>query len=189
MSFLWIVAAYVLCHGLTTFLVYPLQSSVLPEATVFASLIYLPHGVRVLATWALGWKALPALVLGSVLASVMFTPSDDLNLLEPVLIESILVGAVSAFLAFELFRLAGFHFYSGGAQRLRWRGMILIGAVSSVINSVGQTLVFSGIMQFDLANEVLLIYAVGDLLGLVLCMVALMYIFRWMRGRRSSVQR
>ena len=89
----------------------PIQSVFLPEMTVFASLIYLPHGVRVLATWAYGWKAIPALIVGASLSVLLFSPSEDLNFLEPALIESLLVGAASAYIAFELLRLAGFDFY------------------------------------------------------------------------------
>ena len=59
MTYLLIVLAYVFCHGLTSLVVTPVQSILLPEITMFASLIYLPHGVRVLASWASGWKAIP----------------------------------------------------------------------------------------------------------------------------------
>ncbi|MDU8913755.1 hypothetical protein [Aestuariicoccus sp. MJ-SS9] len=181
MNFLIVALVYVLCHGLTALVVTPVQSMVLPEETVFASLIYLPHGVRVLATWAFGWRAIPSLVVGSSIAAWLFTPTDELNLLEPALLESILVGAFSAFAAFELARLAGFDFYFGRARRLNWKGMIAIGAISSIINSVGQTFIYAGLIGLDQLVEVLLIYAVGDLVGLIVCMVALMFVFRWSR--------
>ncbi len=180
-NLLIVALADVFCHGLTALVVTPVQSIVLPEETVFASLIYLPHGVRVLATWAFGWRAIPALFIGSSIAVWLFTPADDLNLLEPALLESILAGAVSAFLAFELARLAGFDFYFGRSRRLNWKGMIMIGAISSVINSIAQTFIFSGLIGLDQLVEVLLIYSVGDLVGLIVCMVALMFVFRWSR--------
>ena len=181
MNFLLVVLAYVLCHGLTAMVVTPIQSVFLPEMTVFASLIYLPHGVRVLATWAYGWKAIPALILGVSLSALIFSPSEDINFLEPALLEGILVGSASAYIAFELMRLAGFDFYFGRSRKLQWKGMIAVGALSSVINSFGQTLVYSGLIDLEKVIGVWAIYATGDLIGLIVCMVVLMLVFRWNR--------
>jgi hypothetical protein len=180
-SFLIIILAYVLCHGLTAQVVTPIQSLFLPEVTVFASLVYLPHGVRVLATWAYGWKAVPALVVGVAISAWLFSPPEDLNFLEPALIEGILVGSASAFVAFEITRLAGFNFYFGGSRKLHWKGLLAVGALSSVINSFGQTLVYSGLIDLEKVIGVWAIYATGDLIGLVVCMFALMFVFRWNR--------
>ncbi len=186
MSFLVIIACYVLCHGLTAWVVTPVQSHFLPQITVFASLVYLPHGVRVLATWAFGWKAIPALLVGASISAWMFTPSKDLDLLEPALMGSLIVGAASAFIAFEIARLVGVNFYFGGSRRLKWKGLIAVGALSSIVNSVGQTLVFSGIIDLEKVIGVCTVYAVGDLVGLIICMVILMFIFRWNRAFRVT---
>ncbi|PWJ21683.1 hypothetical protein [Jannaschia seohaensis] len=181
LTFLIVTLAYVFCHGLTALAVTPAQRMFLPDETIFASLIYLPHGVRVLATWAFGWRAIPALLLGSSVAAWLFTPAAEFDFLEPVLLESIFAGAIAAFVAFELARLVGLDLYYGRSKRLSWKGMIAIGAVASVINSVAQTFIFSGLIGLDQLLKVLFIYAVGDLVGLVVCMVALMFIFRWSR--------
>ena len=102
--------------------------------------------------------------------------------LEPALIQSHLVGAASAFIAFELARIAGYNFYFGGSKKLRWKGMIAVGALSSVINSIGQTLVFSGLIDLEKIIGVWAVYAVGDLIGTIVCMVVLMLVFRWSRA-------
>ena len=181
MSFLIVVLAYVFCHGVTALVVTPIQGRLLPELTVFASLVYLPHGVRVLATWAFGWKAVPALVVGTGISAWIFRPTEDWVLIEPVLLQGILVGSMSAFVAFEVAKMLGFNLYFGGSRGLNWKGMIMIGAISSIINSIGQTLVHSGLIGLDHLPELLIIYAAGDLIGLMMCMVALMFIFRWSR--------
>ena len=181
MNFLIVVLSYVFCHGVTSFVVTPVQSSVFPEYTVFASLVYLPHGVRVLATWAFGWRAIPALVVGVIMSAWLFTPSNELDILEPALLKGMLVGAFSAFLAFELVRRIGYDFYFGGSRNLNWKGMILIGAISSIINSIGQSIVYSGIFGLGELPGLMVFYAVGDLVGLIICMVVLMFCFRWMR--------
>jgi len=159
----------------------PIQSVVLPEVTIFASLVYLPHGVRVLATWAYGWKAVPALIVGTNVSVWLFSPPEDVSFLQVALLESILIGSVSAFIAFELARLAGFDFYFGRARKFQWKRMIAVGALSSVLNSFGQTLVYSELIDFEKIIGVWAIYAIGDLAGLIVCMVVLMLVFRWSR--------
>ena len=74
--FLIVVAAYVLCHGITAFVVEPVQELFIPHVTIFASLIYLPHGVRVLATWMMGWRAIIPLCTGAYLSHLAFTPVE-----------------------------------------------------------------------------------------------------------------
>lgn len=189
MPYLTIILAYILAHGTTAFVVTPIQARILPELTVFASLVYLPHGVRVLATWAYGWKAIPALILGVSLSAWVFTPRAELDFLSPALLEGIVLGAVSAFVAFEILRLAGYNAYFGEARKLHWKGLIAIGALSSIINSVGHSIIYAGLVGPGHAVWLLLIYAIGDLVGLILCMGILMLVFRWsrlLRPRQSS---
>lgn len=162
-------------------LIAPLQSVFLPELTIFASLIYLPHGVRVLATWAYGWRAIPALFLAGGVSAWLFRGEQDIEILSPMLAESLLVGACCAFLAFEAARFFGFRVYLGQERRVHWRGMLALGLLSSLFNSFGQIIVFSGLIGVNGALSVATVYAVGDLLGLVVCMVALMLVFRWLR--------
>jgi len=185
-NFLIVVVAYILAHAVTAFVVTPVQGIFLPEYTVFASLIYLPHGIRVLATWAFGWRAIPALVCGVCMSAWLFSPTNDLLFLEPSLLMGILVGAFSAFLAFELVRLVGYDQYYGRSEIVNWKVLIMIGAISSIINSVGQTLVYSGLIGQGKVPGTLAIYAVGDLVGLIVCMVVLMFCFRWARWFSQS---
>lgn len=190
-GFAVITAAYIICHGLTAWVVTPIQNRFLPDITVFASLAYLPHGVRVLSVWLFGWRACLPLAAGAVLSELMFTEAGVRQLMQPVLLQSIAVGAVSALLVFELLRLAHRDFYAGRARRIAWTGLLAIGALASILNSFGQSLVFSGLIFPGDQLLVMAVYAVGDLIGLVICMVALMLMFRWLRlsGQSRSRQR
>lgn len=180
-GFAVITAVYVICHGLTAWVVTPVQNLFLPDITVFASLAYLPHGVRVLAVWLFGWKAVLPLAAGALLSEILFTEAGVRQLMEPVLLESIAVGAVSAFAAFEIAWLFGWNLYAGQSRRIAWTGLLAIGALASVINSLGQTVVFSGLIFDGDQLPVMAVYAAGDLIGLAACMFALMLIFRWLR--------
>ena len=94
-------ALYVISHGITALCITPLQSYVLGDATIYASLLYLPHGIRVLSVWFLRWKAVPGLILGGALSEWLFTDPETLRTFAPVLLPSILVGALSAAVIFE----------------------------------------------------------------------------------------
>ncbi|NSY39413.1 hypothetical protein [Leisingera sp. ANG59] len=188
-SFAVITAVYVVCHGLTAWVVTPVQGLFLPEVTVFASLVYLPHGVRVLAVWLFGWRAVLPLAAGAFLSEMMFTDAGVRQLMEPVLLESIAVGAVSAFAAFEIAGLFGWQLYVGQSRRIAWTSLLAVGALASMINSSGQSVVFSGLIFPGDQLPVMAVYAAGDLLGLAVCMLMLTLIFRWLRlaaGKRSS---
>ncbi|NIZ62362.1 hypothetical protein DL239_15425 [Sedimentitalea sp. CY04] len=180
-SFLIVVAVYVLCHGVTAFVVTPVQNLFFSDITVFASLIYLPHGVRVLATWLSGWKALFSLFAGAFLSELMFTPDPIFTFIEPVILWSIAVGAMSAYVSFIIMKFFGRDLYAGRDRAMNWKWLLIVGAVASVINSVGQIFVFSGLIVPDDLFAVLITYAVGDLVGLYVSMLVLMIVFRWIR--------
>jgi len=162
-------------------LITPIQQAFFKDITIFASLVYLPHGVRVLATWLWGWKAFFALYAGSFLSDLIFTPEHVQTLLQDALLISIAVGSVSALLAFEVLRLLGRNLYANGTRIMNWKWLLAVGAMASVINSVGQTYVYSGVILPDHALPVLATYATGDLIGLFVSMLALMMVFRWIR--------
>ena len=84
-------------------------------------------------------------------------------------------------MGFELMRLLGRNLYAGQSRKINWRWLLLVGAFSSVINSIGQSLIHSGSILPEQAMSVLVTFAVGDLVGLFVSMVALMVIFRWIR--------
>ena len=62
-----------------------------------------------------------------------------------------------------------------------WKWLLIVGAVASVLNSVGQPIVFSGLILPDQVFVALVVFAVGDLFGLTVTMLMLMVIFRWLR--------
>lgn len=175
------VVAYILAHGLTAMLITPLQARLLPDVTSFASLLYLPHGVRVLATWLLGRVAILPLCVGAFLSEWLFAGAGIGSATEPVILVSILVGAASAALAFELMRAVGLNLYATERLRVHWKWLLLVGMLASVLNSVGQSLVFSGAILPEWSVVVLVVYAVGDLFGLVATTFLLMLVFRWLR--------
>ena len=180
-NFLIIVAAYVLCHGITAFVVKPVQELFIPHVTIFASLIYLPHGVRVLATWMMGWRAIIPLFTGSYLSNLLLTSNEVRAVTDPVILQSVTVGALSAYVAFGLMKASGRDIAANGGRIMDWKWLLIVGAIASVVNSVGQSIVYSGLILPDEALATLATFAVGDLVGLALNMFVLLLIFRWLR--------
>nr|WP_175583708.1 hypothetical protein [Salipiger sp. HF18] len=177
-----------LAHGLTAWLITPVQALLLPDVTDFASLAYLPHGVRVLATWLLGPIAFVPLALGAFLSELMFTPSDVSQATQPVILLSIVAGAAASPLAFEMMRGFGFNLYARRPRRGHWKWLLLVGWIASFTNSLAQSTIFSQSILPGEAVTVLVIYAIGDLIGLVVTTLLLMMLFRRMRlsaARRS----
>ena len=180
-NFLIIVAAYVLCHGITAFVVKPVQELFIPHVTIFASLIYLPHGVRVLATWMMGWRAIIPLFTGSYLSNLLLTSNEVRAVTDPVILQSVTVGALSAYVAFGLMKASGRDIAANGGRIMDWKWLLIVGAIASVVNSVGQSIVYSGLILPDEALATLATFAVGDLVGLAVNMFVLLLIFRWLR--------
>ena len=182
-AFVVVVLTYLLAHGLTAWLIAPVQALYMPEITVYASLVYLPHGVRVLAAWLLGWTAVFPLAVGALLSEFLFTSHDFAHVADPVLLKSVAVGAASAPLAFGLLRMLRPAHVTDRRPTLHWSWLLLTGAVASGLNSVGQSLVFSGRLLPGQPLSVSVVYLVGDIIGLVVTALALMLVFRAMRSR------
>lgn len=181
MHILYVSALYIFCHALTQLVIFPLQSATLGADMSYGSLLYLPHGVRVLATWAFGWRAIPGLIIGNYLSALLFNPDSMAALISPIILEGVFLGSISAFLVFEACRLLGHNLYMVGTVRLDWKAMLMIGAAASILNSIGQTLAYSKVLPWESLVKQPLIFLTGDIMGVVVCMVALMFMFRVLR--------
>lgn len=179
-----VVACYILCHGLVQLVTMPIQLRAMPDVTALASLIYLPHGVRVLSSCLLGRKAILPLFLGAYGAHVIFHPDSKISHLphfDLVFLLSLTIGATVAVGAFELLKLIGLNLYAGPYRRVKWTGILLVGIVASILNALGQSFAFSGIVMPDVVNLVFWTYVLGDIVGLIATMLVLALVFRFMR--------
>ena len=187
MIFVLTAFAYVVAFAVTTFAIAPLQALFFPEITIFASLVYLPHGIRVLETWALGWRSIPTLALANFVAATLFMPDSALTYLGPRHVLGALVGASSAFIAFEVLRAAGINLYFGQTRSLNWKGIVAIGVLASVFNAIGNSIVYGELISISDKLPILLVYLLGDVIGLIVCLFVLMLGFRWHRRRESEL--
>lgn len=182
-----IIVAYVASHAAVALLITPVQGRLMEDVTRFASLVYLPHGVRVLSTWLVGWRAVPPLIVGQLVASYLFDPDTVSDPMLASLLPSVLVGGLAALIAFEIVRRLGQVSYAQGPGRMDWRNLILVGAVASILNSAGQSVVYGGQIGPESALLVCAVYMVGDTIGLIVTMIMLMFAFRWARLSRRPL--
>lgn len=180
-----IAMSYILCDGLTSLLVWPIQESFLPEITIFAQLVFLPHGIRVLAAWFCGWKSLVPLIVAPLVSYIIFSPDLPDPRLAPLVLQLATVGALSAVLAFEALRLAGIDLYFGGRAELNWKLLLLVGGIAALLDAVGRVLVYGDLISQEIARLVLILVFIGDFLGQILAMLILMLLFRWLRNSRE----
>jgi hypothetical protein len=158
----------------------PIQRLYIPEVTLFAALIFPPHGVRVLTAWFFGWRAFVYLFIAATISHFVLTP--DL----PLGIKAFVAWAITsscAILAFELLRFLGrdYHTMSAEPNPRTWRGLLLVGFVSSVLNSLGHNLLFAGAIWPVGSLKVFLAFLAGDTLGTFVAFAVLMLVLRSLR--------
>ena len=142
------------------------------------ALLFVPHGVRVLAAWFFGWRSVLFLSPGTAIAHFMVVSDYGFALRD---LGALVVGSSCGAIAFAALARVGLDFRYRAEYRPRWRDIMLAGAVASVVNALGTNLV----LGYPLDN--MAAYLVGDVTGLFVALFALMLAFRWMRNGRSRV--
>lgn len=178
---LYVTAAYLVALSGVTWLVSPLQRLVFPEVTVFAALVFLPHGVRVLAAWLFGWRSVVYLLIATATGHALLTP--DLPVDGSRLLAWILTSACAP-VVFTLLRLAGRDYRQMQAEpdRASWRELMLVAFLSSALNSVGHNLLFAPEIWPVGSVRVFAAFLIGDTLGTFAAFAALMVLLRSLRS-------
>lgn len=165
---------YVWSYFLTVSVVAPVQSMVLPATAM--SVVFLPHGVRVLAAWMYGWRSVGYLLPGAMLCNLHFAGD---RAFDPVILSGTLASLVSAPLAFAAVR----RFWGRRGGRIatapgetRLQTVLLVGAAASVLNLTGLQL------AYGLAPAEGAVILVGDVTGLALSMLVVWATLRLLKG-------
>jgi uncharacterized membrane protein YwzB len=150
----------------------PWQQQYTPEIAAYASLLFLPHGVRVLSAWLLGWKAIPLL-----LPAAAFTHWLNFGLagFTPLGVTGMMSGVVCAVITFWALANAGMDFRITSGNRANWRHILIAGCIASVIDTGGMLLAFHHAASTSAG------YFVGDVSGMFACMLILMLAFKVLR--------
>lgn len=159
-------------------IILPFEIALAGHIGSLASLLFLPHAVRVLSVWLLGPKAFFALFPASLFISYFFFRHDY----DPfTLLLITLWGAASAVIAFEFLRFMNLDVYPKNAARINWRSLVFAGCLASFFNSVGGTYLKREGLSAPEIFELLSRYLIGDIGGLLFCLIVLMLILRYVR--------
>lgn len=140
-------------------LVLPLQQAVFPGTVM--CFLFLPHGVRVLAAWLYGWRAIPLMLPGALLCNLHFAGE---RAFDPDILFGTAASLMAAPLAFWVARRIG-----GAAQlkvgHLQVPKLVAVGIAASVFNLTALRLVY-GLPPFEG-----LVILIGDTGGLIVALV------------------
>ncbi|WP_368040284.1 hypothetical protein [Ruegeria atlantica] len=166
--------AYVVASFLTFEVLMPLQNVFFPEYPSRASLLFLPHGVRVLAAWLLGWRAIFALLPG-VFAVFAFLGGMDVFL--PSRLLAIIIAVTTVPAVFYIIKWAGWDLFPRSDRKPCWLCVMGVGVITSVLASAMTN------MSFGSSGIEYVAYLIGDISGLFFLMLGLYFAFRFMDRR------
>lgn len=154
--------SYILLFIFQQHLIYPLQSHFINLGVLTGTLIFLPHGIRVLAVMIGGWHIFPGLFVAHLITAVYHL--ESVNEWETVI--RALLTMIAIYTPYLIW----------GSQKISLQSIIIFSLISSILNSGLQTFY----LQYSLLNlnpYVLLTYLIGDILGAFI----LFYIFRYFK--------
>ena len=172
LTFVVVSVGYISAYTITSGLVMPLQKILAPQLPIVFSVLFLPHGIRVLAVYFLGWRGLLYLLPSSYLmwATSVYGNSIDLAVLSPVASLVVVYVAVRMVKTYHRSRNKAVFDFS-------WKECLVIAAIASVFNGI-----VLSILHGDTFDWILIIgYSSGDMAGqivLLLLLIALMKINR-----------
>ena len=183
----WVTLLYSVSFELSKNIHFYIQNYLFPHFPDFVSLIFLPHGVRVVFTWLYGWRSILSLFIAQSVYGLMLF--DHSNVLDHHLLVAALVSSLSVYLACELLRKSGDQVYAYETTQFSWKKLLLIGLMGSVLNAIGNTIAFQSYIPSE--NHILTIigYIIGDTVGTFVALLILMYSFRLIRGYSTLQQK
>lgn len=169
--------AYIIAFFLTFGAIMPIQQLFFVEFTSFASLLFLPHGVRVLSAWLLGWRSVIALLPG-----VIFTYAyiGGTNVFMPSRMAGIAISVLAAPLVFEVIARLWKDIRPSETAEPCWPCVMGAGVAAAIVVGIMTNVAF-GSPPLDYFA-----FFIGDIAGLFFLMLILMLIFR--RIRKSARQ-
>ncbi|MGY8790717.1 MAG: hypothetical protein ACKVKR_10650 [Pseudomonadales bacterium] len=179
-EFAVIALAYIVGYLLVDYIVAPIQYLYLSRDFTVGSLLFVPHGIRVLAVWLCGSRAILPLIIAELLCTVLLWQPD---VAISTSLGSSMVGGICVYLTFELFRLAGIEMQPDGKDSAltNWKSLILLASIASVFNSVGKQIFFESLAPLTDEILILAMFWVGDTLGTFACLLLLISIRRRFR--------
>lgn len=169
-----------------TVVIFPLQTRFLYFADI-ASILFLPHGVRIISTWLAGARAILPLTLAEIIAASTVWGWAGLHSNWSLLAASF-VGGISAYATFWIFNMAGISCSIKDHGVKLWRVLLLVAVGASVINSIGKAVFLGAAYNPIDTTKVIGTFMFGDVAGAAICLFIMLFVFRVLRRSNSDVQ-
>ena len=174
-----ITAAYIVAMLFVNSVVVPIQNSLVPGVTSYAALLFPAHGIRVLSAWLFGWKSIPYLICATLSADILLTSQFAAANLQ--LASTTLLTSSVAWVSLQILLVGGIKIEAGErhVSLSTWRLLLLVGFISSLLNSVGHNYILSGELLPEHTFLTLATFVIGDTVGTAFCFVTLMILFKF----------
>ena len=131
-EFAVIALAYIVGYLIVDYIVAPVQYLYSSRDFTVGSLLFVPHGIRVLAVWLCGSRAILPLIIAELFCTVLLWQPD---VAISTSLGSSMVGGICVYLTFEVFRLVGIEMRPDGKDSTltNWKSLILLASIASVL--------------------------------------------------------
>ena len=186
MSILIPFVLFIVTFLLHKYVILPLEIFIFSQETIeYASLVYLPHAIRIIAYYVLGPIVLIPIFLSQCLTYLVFNNAELIN---TVYLSSL--STLSIFLGFRLYELVKKRNMFNIDKTVDWKKIIIVGFLVSIFNSTLSSLFVSLNTNYNYFYETLnFTYLVGDVLGLVFGMFLFIFCLKiykyWGKDVRS----
>ena len=168
--FLCVTAAYIGSFVLVILLIAPVQKAVFPQGFELGSLIFLPHGVRILSFLFFGWMGFIYLLPGSVLMWIVLVyGAGQVGYHISGTAVSLISCYVAVTLACRLFKNVW-----ASSGRFSWQQVMIAGVFGSLMSAAG----VSALNFSPPSLLIMLSHIIGDVIGLFVILFLLMIMFR-----------
>ncbi len=175
-----IISSYGLLWAVQAVIIFPLERALFQHGIV-ASYLFLPHAVRVLGAWLYGPKVVFPLLAVAFVTHLQLVNKPIVELTFSDLV-AIFAGVICAPLTLEFMKLMRLDVYPKNHGIISWRTLLFVGLVSSMVNSVLNTIGYSQYFKVEDTIEVLLRYVFGDVMGLFVVLLILVFASKKVRG-------
>jgi len=162
--------------------IFPVENTLLAPYPYVASLVFLPHAVRVLGTVIVGPKIFFALFPTILVSGYFLFDSYAGNAIHLLVLDAA-IGAGCSPVAYLIVRWFNRNKRCFQLTLLNWRTVVLIGVIASVLNSTMRLVLLNDISQLHDVVHAITKVIVGDMVGLAIGLVVLVLVFRLARRR------
>lgn len=167
---------YIAAFAITFSIFIPLQSNYIINLPMNISLLFLPHGIRIITVYLYGWKSIFYLLPGHIItwSYLWYSLQSEQHIF------SCCISILSSFLAMCI----TFQSWNGRSEHQAqhdWKLLLAAGAIASLGNGIGHAILYGQDFSVDLPFLVAG-YMIGDLSGLFGLMVAFIFLNKALRN-------